>query len=587
MPVTESFVSWMEQQVHEVSERTGLSRQHAFAVWALMFVHDELEESEALECCDTIDGAQGDGGIDGRYDDEDSEVFILTQAKLSDNPLESRINLGDALRDLPATVAAMLHAGPEGLPPKREAICEQLIEAIDKDRTLVLEYYLGGEVSTTTRTGIEQLSATVPGSEIAVYALEDLYSIYVDRELQQDLSDIEVVFPMGSPESIAIHLQPSGIESALCVALDAHGLGHAVKDLGSRLFSLNVRYELHKRNKYNLQMKETLNADPAAFWFYNNGITVVCDDWVLDSGDSSVRVTNPQVVNGCQTVSAITARRNSLAADVALVQARFIKKSMDTPGTEQAQKIAEYTNSQTHVKPADLRANERLQAEFQARFNLVDGNYFYERKRGEWDQLGTEVRRRITVARKVTMTNIGQRYVSWTGYPATAISDKGKMFDDKAYHKEVFRLDVDPQVYLLAHEVFGFFDSLLSNRRRPYLVQLGVLDAGEIRRLERAKKYFASHSTLLAKTILERRFGVIDSTTASTFRDYFSRSEVQKQLAKYVGNVFQQFLQAHPANQEDVKRLLANEATSTAELQRSLESTLHMLPLGVEILPPM
>jgi hypothetical protein len=183
------------------------------------------------------------------------------------------------------------------------------------------------------------------------------------------------------------------------------------------------------------------------------------------------------------------------------------------------------------------------------------------------------------------MANIGQRYRAWSGKPAEAITDKGQIFENRAVHAQVYKLDVDAHMYLLAHEVFAYFDSILATRNRSFLSGLGVLTETDIPRLERAKKYFASHATVLAKALVERQFGPIDSNNAAEFRAYFSRDDVREQLVKYIGNVFHQFLQAHPAGSADAKKLLANEATSTQELRDSLDSTLSMLPSGVSPLP--
>ncbi|MEE2641665.1 MAG: AIPR family protein, partial [Planctomycetota bacterium] len=77
---------------------------------------------------------------------------------------------------------------------------------------------------------------------------------------------------------------------------------------GTRLFSLNVRYALSRRTKRFERIHKTLTDDEASqfFWFYNNGITMLADSCkvVSKKARSLLIVENPQVVNGCQTVSA-------------------------------------------------------------------------------------------------------------------------------------------------------------------------------------------------------------------------------------------------------------------------------------------
>src|SRR6185436_7481608 len=71
---------------------------------------------------------------------------------------------------------------------------------------------------------------------------------------------------------------------------------------GTRLFARNVRGFLGS-TEINRGMEATLAKEPEYFWYYNNGVTIVCDDAKQESsrGHNILRVTNPQVINGQQT----------------------------------------------------------------------------------------------------------------------------------------------------------------------------------------------------------------------------------------------------------------------------------------------
>ena len=47
-------------------------------------------------------------------------------------------------------------------------------------------------------------------------------------------------------------------------------------------------------------MKKTLDNEPEFFWYYNNGITIVCDaaEQVSRGGIKVLRLVNPQIING-------------------------------------------------------------------------------------------------------------------------------------------------------------------------------------------------------------------------------------------------------------------------------------------------
>ena len=71
---------------------------------------------------------------------------------------------------------------------------------------------------------------------------------------------------------------------------------------GTRLFARNVRGFLGS-TEINQGMEATLQGEPDYFWYYNNGVTIVCDEAKHESsrGQNILRVTNPQVINGQQT----------------------------------------------------------------------------------------------------------------------------------------------------------------------------------------------------------------------------------------------------------------------------------------------
>jgi AIPR protein len=46
---------------------------------------------------------------------------------------------------------------------------------------------------------------------------------------------------------------------------------------GIRLFARNVRGYLGSNTQINRSLKETLDTEPTYFWYYNNGVTIVCD----------------------------------------------------------------------------------------------------------------------------------------------------------------------------------------------------------------------------------------------------------------------------------------------------------------------
>jgi hypothetical protein len=79
-------------------------------------------------------------------------------------------------------------------------------------------------------------------------------------------------------------------------------VGNLFRDNDVRLFARNIRGYLGN-TEINRVMKNTIEKEPEYFWYYNNGITIVCDEAKqIKKGKSNViKVTNAQIINGQQT----------------------------------------------------------------------------------------------------------------------------------------------------------------------------------------------------------------------------------------------------------------------------------------------
>ncbi|MGI0060599.1 MAG: AIPR family protein, partial [Nitrosotalea sp.] len=74
------------------------------------------------------------------------------------------------------------------------------------------------------------------------------------------------------------------------------------KKYGQSIFDDNVRLDLEDSSLTN-EILATLNARPTDFYLYHNGFTISCEDIVRRGRDFSL--VNPQILNGCQSLSAI------------------------------------------------------------------------------------------------------------------------------------------------------------------------------------------------------------------------------------------------------------------------------------------
>jgi hypothetical protein len=158
---------------------------------------------------------------------------------------------------------------------------------------------------------------------------------------------------------------------------------------GDRLFEQNIRKSLGL-TRVNQELVDTLISSPADFWYYNNGITVLCDS--TERYQSSRATYSPvdltlkgaSVVNGAQTVAAI---HEAMQRDPAQVGQAYVSvKIVTTRNTPDdfGGLVTRATNTQNHVEPRDFVALDPVQWSIREDFALtLHKEYVY--KRGELD----------------------------------------------------------------------------------------------------------------------------------------------------------------------------------------------------------
>lgn len=166
-----------------------------------------------------------------------------------------------------------------------------------------------------------------------------------------------------------------------------------------RLYEKNVRRFLGTRRKVNAAIKKTLEKEPENFGLFNNGVTIVVQDFSQIPKHSKFKLTEPYVVNGCQTTKTIWdvlfkklesgGTGSSPELDIwkeQLEQGVVIVKivKVGSEGEELLTRITRYTNSQSAVSEKDFLA---LTDDFREWAKQMGDRYhiFLEIQRGGWD----------------------------------------------------------------------------------------------------------------------------------------------------------------------------------------------------------
>jgi hypothetical protein len=168
---------------------------------------------------------------------------------------------------------------------------------------------------------------------------------------------------------------------------------------GDRLLERNIRryLGLQSGHRVNLEIRRTLLCEEERpnFFFYNNGITLICNRFDLDAlqkSDYRVLVEGLQIINGGQTCKTIQTtlsdlRGNTDNLDIAFVLVRLYQLSEKSSAL--ASTITYTTNSQNPVDLRDLRSNDPVQQRLE--LSIRELGYGYRRQRSDSGSRGADI----------------------------------------------------------------------------------------------------------------------------------------------------------------------------------------------------
>ena len=160
-------------------------------------------------------------------------------------------------------------------------------------------------------------------------------------------------------------------------------------DHGNSLLERNIRryLGLHS-NRVNTAIHDTLcdSNKSDKFYFYNNGITAICDRFdynAFQQSDHQVQLRNIQVINGGQTCKTIQETLNGYLPEMVGHSAYVLIRVYQLADTHKdfVQDITCATNSQNPVDLRDLRSNDEIQRQLE--LGLSGLGYTYKRQREE------------------------------------------------------------------------------------------------------------------------------------------------------------------------------------------------------------
>lgn len=208
------------------------------------------------------------------------------------------------------------------------------------------------------------------------------FAFVLAPEIENDILEIEDPKEYVSSGSVVIdsgnNVLHFGKEESLIVNVAASSIKDLFIQYSYRgLFAQNLRYYI-ANPKIDNNIVDSITSRPDNFWYYNNGIIIICDDYQIL--ENSIELTNFSIINGGQTTFLIG--DTDFSHDF-FVQCKIIKNKYVDPDDriDFISTVAEATNTQKPIKSKDLVANQKEQRLLKKQ--LADEHIFCSIKRGQ------------------------------------------------------------------------------------------------------------------------------------------------------------------------------------------------------------
>ncbi len=396
-----------------------------FVAWYLRNIHlrDPIQTRD-----DITDGAD-DKQIDAVFVDDDKATIFVIQGKfigtssVDAEPLREVLSAWVQLRDL----VRLQEVCNDKLKRKLSEVALAIEDEYEVCFELITTAALTDSAEKDLATFQKQLAELSAKDEFPATLLlvnEDEIRRRYDIALERENPSLSHSLDLSACQTLPVTI--AGTQVVIAVV----PLSECIKFPGIKdgtLFQKNVRQSLGLSNEVNKGIKNTIYGDRHRdFFFFHNGITAICNK--METKDSKLHLHGVSVVNGCQSLNTILScsERVKTLADTSLLF-RFY----EIPQRDRADKISINTNSQSAVKPRDLRSNDKHVLSLKRCYEQKFPTGYFVSKRGE---VPTGVRDKGLI---VDLSELGKQLISWHSQRPNVAYSEAKIFDK--YFEQLFK----------------------------------------------------------------------------------------------------------------------------------------------------
>lgn len=323
-----------------------------------------------------------DMGIDAIYNDTSQKKLILVQSKWRRDGSGgvSQTETGSFISGIKRIISFDFDGCNEKIQAKKQDITSALKD-MDYQIEIIFCHTGSQSMSEYALRPIKELQRQVNedgSSELLIFSeikLQDIYDYLADGQNRDNIVLDDVLLSNWG----AI----DGPLKAYYGIVPVSAVGEWYKTYGNRLFAKNIRY-YKGSTEVNQGIKDILKINPDKFFYYNNGIKILCKKITKKAAHSTDRVTGlfvlegASLVNGAQTAGAIGSIFMETPELISNARVFIQMIELGDAGEEQATQITKLSNTQNRIDGKDFASLDPQQERLRKELSLSGIQYLYK-----------------------------------------------------------------------------------------------------------------------------------------------------------------------------------------------------------------
>lgn len=412
----------------------------------LLELEFDVEDAASLGS-EVITDGNNDKKIDALYVDNDRQVLVVAQGYWNVSG-EGQAKANKA-SDLTVAASWLTTGSLAGVPIGLKSAVEVARQAIqDGDvREIRFLYCHNVQESAPVKTEVDQAVASARALVQQMTIADGLDILVTGEEIGYTrLGEISLrtSIPIAVKKRITFQVQggfeeKQGEWKAFVTSVKGSDIRALWTEHGELLTAPNVRDFLGLRksdSNINNAIQQTAVKDPQNFWIYNNGLTVLVEDFEYKPSRgrqqfSHLEVRGIGVINGAQTTGAIGTIPGASADQLA--DARVLVRFVTSGNEETLSNVIKFNNTQNKVEAPDFRSKDETQERLRREFAKIPEAEYRGGRRNNAG--GTAILRPKNLLADKT---VGQALAAFHGKPNLAYNETRLIWGDDGVYSTVF-----------------------------------------------------------------------------------------------------------------------------------------------------